>query len=100
MAKLVKASRDTYIQGGWLILYDLWKNWVAEGVASKVNNFTLYPLCVNGYGLVFFALILTQKYRHSMIYAVNVGTHKKDAESENCINRGYLVVHTKGRKIL
>ena len=34
-------------------------------------------------------------YRHSSIYAVNVGTH---AESENHVNRGYLVV-LKGRKI-
>ena len=27
-----------------------------------------------------------------MIYAVNVGTHKKTAERENPINQGYLVV--------
>ena len=38
-------------------------------------------------------------YRHSSIYAVNVGTHKKAAESKNRINRGYLVV-LKGRKIV
>ena len=37
-------------------------------------------------------------YRHSSIYAVNVGTHKKAAESKNRINRGYLVV-LKGRKM-
>ena len=37
-------------------------------------------------------------YRHSLIYAVNVGTHKKPAESENQVNQGYLVV-LKGRKI-
>ena len=37
-------------------------------------------------------------YRHSSIYAVNMGTHKKTAESKNHINRGYLVV-LKGRKI-
>ena len=30
----------------------------------------------------------------SSFYAVNVGTHKKIAERENRINRGYLVVHT------
>jgi hypothetical protein len=35
--------------------------------------------------------------RHSSIYTVNVGTHKKDAESKNSVNRGYLVV-LKGRK--
>ena len=28
--------------------------------------------------------------RHSSIYAVNVGTHKKTEESENRGNRGYL----------
>ena len=33
-----------------------------------------------------------------LIYAVNVGTLKKTAESKNCVNRGYLVV-LKGRKI-
>ena len=38
-------------------------------------------------------------YRHSSIYAVNVGTHKKTEESENRVNRGYLVVVLKGRKI-
>ena len=37
--KLGKASRDAYNlnRGGWLILQDLLKNWVAEGVASEVN---------------------------------------------------------------
>ena len=38
------------------------------------------------------------RYRHSLIYAVNVGTHKKKRGSKNPINRGYLVV-LKGRKI-
>ena len=37
-------------------------------------------------------------YRHSSIYAVNVGTHKKTSESENRVNCNYLVV-LKGRKI-
>ena len=37
-------------------------------------------------------------YRHSSICAVNVGTHKKTAESKTRVNRGYLVV-LKGRKI-
>ena len=29
-------------------------------------------------------------HRHSSIYTVNVGTHKKNTESYNHINRGYL----------
>ena len=37
-------------------------------------------------------------YRHFSIYAVNMGTHEKTAESENSINRGYLEV-LKRRKI-
>ena len=37
-------------------------------------------------------------YRHSLIYAVNVGTHKKMTERENHVIRGYLVV-LKGRRI-
>ena len=37
-------------------------------------------------------------YRHSSIYAVNVGTKKKNRRSKNHVNRGYLVV-LKGRKI-
>ena len=41
---------------------------------------------------------IISKHRHSSIYAVNVWTHKKTAESENRVNRGYLVV-LKGRKI-
>ena len=39
-----------------------------------------------------------REYRHSLIYAVNVGTHKENMESETHVNRGYLVV-LKGRKI-
>ena len=43
MKMLEKASWDTYKQGGWLILKDLLKNWVDEGVAFGVNNFiTIY----------------------------------------------------------
>ena len=40
----------------------------------------------------------TVEYRHSSIYVVNVGTHKKTAESKNHVNRGYLVV-LKGTEI-
>ena len=41
---------------------------------------------------------ITSKHRHSWIYAFNVWTYKKPVESENHVNRGYLVV-LKGRKI-
>ena len=37
-------------------------------------------------------------YRHSLIYAVNMGTQKKNCGSKNRVNRGYLVV-LKGRNI-
>ena len=40
-AKLGKASRDAYNQGLLLIFQDLLKNWVAEGVTSDVNDFTV-----------------------------------------------------------
>ena len=33
-----KAFQDAYYQGGWLILQVLLNNWVAEGVASEVND--------------------------------------------------------------
>ena len=39
LAKLGKASQDTYNPGLWLILKDLLKNWVAKGVASDINDF-------------------------------------------------------------
>ena len=39
-----------------------------------------------------------EQYRDSLIYAVNVGTHKKIAERENRVNRGHLV-ELKGRNI-
>ena len=42
---------------------------------------------------------ITALYRHSSIYPVNVGAYKKTAESENCVNRGCLVV-LKGRKMV
>ena len=35
---LGKAIWDTYNLGGWLILQALLKNWVAEGIASDVND--------------------------------------------------------------
>ena len=37
-AKLGKAICDAYNLEGWLILYALLKNWVAEGVVSEVND--------------------------------------------------------------
>ena len=42
--KLGKGYRDTYNWGGWLILLDLLKKWVAEAVASELHDFSLYPL--------------------------------------------------------
>ena len=39
VAKLGKASWDAYNQGGWLDSIRLFeKNWIAEGVPSKVND--------------------------------------------------------------
>ena len=32
---------ESYNLGGWIILYALLKNWVAESVAFDVNNFIL-----------------------------------------------------------
>ena len=40
-AKLGKACRDAYNPGLWLIFKDLFKNWVAKGVASDINDFKL-----------------------------------------------------------
>ena len=46
LAKLGKASQDDYNLGGWLILQDRLKNWVAECVASEVNDFNVqHSLC-------------------------------------------------------
>ena len=41
LAKLGKASQDAYKPGKWLILSALMKNWVAEGIASDVNDFSV-----------------------------------------------------------
>ena len=41
-AKVDKVFRDAHNPGLWLILQDLLKNWVAEGVASDVNEFNEY----------------------------------------------------------
>ena len=38
VAKLGKTTQDAYNQGEWLILSALFKNWVAKGVASEVND--------------------------------------------------------------
>ena len=42
--KLGKASRDAYKREGWLILKDLLRILVAEGVAFEVNNFVIIYL--------------------------------------------------------
>ena len=39
MAKLGKSNQDAHNPGKWLILLALLKNWLAEGVASDVNDF-------------------------------------------------------------
>ena len=41
VAKLGKSTQVAYNPGKWLILEALLKNWVAEGIASNVNDFTL-----------------------------------------------------------
>ena len=38
------------------------------------------------------------KYRHSWIYAVNVGTHTKKLGSKIHVNQGYLLSSTKGEE--
>jgi hypothetical protein len=60
--------------------------------------FGLYPIRAPNPKIILLSSTVNCKYRNSSIYAVNVGTHKKTAESENCVNQGYLVV-LKGRKI-
>ena len=52
LAKLGKASWDAYNQGRWLILYNLLKNWIAEGVASKDNDSTHQHLAVYAFSKV------------------------------------------------
>ena len=47
---------------------------------------------------IFTADLTVTTYRHSSIYAANVGTQGKNCGSNNHVNRGYLVV-LKGRKI-
>ena len=42
--------------------------------------------------------ILIFRHRHSSIYAINVGTHKKKRNRENRVNRGYLFSSTKGEE--
>ena len=42
LAKPGKASQDAFNPGLWLILLDILKNLVAEGIASYVNDFRLY----------------------------------------------------------
>jgi hypothetical protein len=41
--------------------------------------------------------ITNAQYRHSLIYTVNVGTHKKTTECKNRSNRGYLLVLKENR---
>ena len=40
VTKLGKATQDVYNWVGWLILWAHFKNWVAEGIASEVNDST------------------------------------------------------------
>ena len=43
LAKLGKASQDTYNPGGWLILQALLKSGVAEGVTSDPHDTSVWP---------------------------------------------------------
>jgi hypothetical protein len=40
----IYAKYDAYNYGGWLILKDLLNEWVAQGVATDLHDFTSDPL--------------------------------------------------------
>jgi len=42
VAKLGKSTQDAYNPGKWLILKALLKSWVAQGIASDVNDFNVH----------------------------------------------------------
>ena len=65
MAKLGKATWDAYNLGGWLILQALLKNWVAEGVASEVNDSTQGPLITASHPRKQYFLLLFSIFSHS-----------------------------------
>ena len=74
-------------------------------LVTSVTFTTYFVTCKHTCGLNSGPLLSTLKvslkkidYRHSSIYAVNVGIQKKNQGSKNRINRGYLLV-LKGRKI-
>ena len=69
-------------------------------IISKTSH-TTFDLMHNNECIYFLLLPLAFtkfEYRHSSIYAVNVGTQKKNHMIKNRVNRGYLVV-LKGRNI-
>ena len=65
---------------------------IIKGILGGVKGTILFFI------LPFILQIWRYKYRHSSLYAVNVGTQVKNRGSKNRVNRGYLVV-LKGRKI-
>ena len=80
-----------------------------HGLVIKKNQTVFQLLCINRKHIFWYIKITKPQrkqmgenhkffYRHSLIYAVDVETQKKNAENKNRVNRGYLVV-LKGRKI-
>ena len=50
VVKLSKSTQDTNNRGGWLILWAILKNGVAEGVTSMVNEFN--QEMISGWSLI------------------------------------------------
>ena len=87
-----KASRDTYNQGRRLIFQDLLKNWVAKGVASQVNYFSML-ICTEGKSLSLDTCSKTDGKEIGLPLA-NFGLQYKE-EKFHGIFRTFIYVNTK-----
>ena len=73
-------EKPIFVSGGhkYYVAYFQNGNLIIRGNKNPLNQFVIY--------------------RHSSIYAVNVGTQNKNCGSKNRVNQGYLVV-LNGRNI-
>ena len=93
---ILKDAAQKFVQIWPLLQNDITGSALAQFPTWKFNFGPYGHLRIFFYDKYWYILVNT--YRHSSIYAVNVGTQNKNRGSKNCVNRGYLVV-LKGRKI-
>ena len=89
LAKLGKASQDAYNPGGWLILWALLKNGVAEGVASDPRDPTSHTYAIKFEKKMTYLELAYLEFAYSMItFYSNMYLYIYNFSKQQCIQTG------------